>query len=44
MKNLILKEIERELTLLDRIIIIVFMRTFKKVYKKGIQKGINAIL
>jgi len=44
MKELVLKEVEKELNWKEKIILKIFTKTIIKIYNKGIEKGVNAIL
>lgn len=44
MEDMMLDEIMKELNWKERIVLFVFKNICIKIYKKGIQKGINAIL
>ena len=41
MKNVVLKEIEKELNLRERIIVKILAKTFLKVYNTGVKRGFN---
>lgn len=43
-KDVVLNEIRNELNFKERIIVTVFAKTFKKVYNKGIEKGVNSVI
>lgn len=44
MENLLLSEIKKELNWKEKIIVTFFKRISIKIYKIGIEKGVNAIL
>ena len=41
MKDVVLKEIEKELNLRERIIVKILAKTFLKVYNTGVKRGFN---
>ena len=44
MKDLVLEEVKKELTWKERFIVAIFRKFIIKIYKKGIEKGVNAAL
>lgn len=44
MKDLVIKELTKELNWREKIILKIFKRYSYKMYKKGIEKGVNAVL
>lgn len=43
-KDVVLKEIKKDLNWKERIIVHINKKTFVKIYKKGIEKGFNSSL
>lgn len=44
MSNVIIKEIRKDLRRNEKVLILLFNKLCIKIYKKGIEKGVNSIL
>lgn len=44
MKDVVLNEVTEELKWKDKVFILCFKKMCVKIYKKGIEKGVNAVL